>query len=94
MANREKSERLINVEWNLESDGTYLSDITLLVNNHNFLMDLMSEITKMKIHIAELKNKDTENGMICNLTIKVKDKDELEHFKNQLAKFKNVKIME
>lgn len=90
----EKSERLINVEWNLNSDGTYLSDITLLVNNHNFLMDLMSEITKMKIHIAELKNKDTDNGMICNLTIKVKDKDELEHFKNQIAKFKNVKIME
>ena len=27
-------------------------------------------------------------------TIKVKDKAELEHFKNQIAKFKNVKIME
>jgi len=88
------TDRLIKVEWNLDSDGTYLTDISLLVNNNNFLMDLMSEATKEKIHIAEMKNKETDDGIICNLTIKVKNKEELERFKNQLAKFKNVKIME
>ena len=88
------NDRLIKVEWNYESDGTYLTDISLLVNNNNFLMDLMSEATKEKIHIAEMKNKETDDGIICNLTIKVKNKEELERFKNQLAKFKNVKIME
>ena len=88
------NDRLIKVEWNYESDGTYLTDISLLVNNNNFLMDLMSEVTKEKIHIAEMKNKETDDGIICNLTIKVKNKEELERFKNQLSKFKNVKIME
>ena len=91
---KNNSDRLIKVEWNYESDGTYLTDISLIVNNTNFLMDLMSEATKEKIHIAEMKNKETDDGIICNLTIKVKNKEELERFKNQLAKFKNVKIME
>jgi len=87
-------DRLIKVEWNLNSESTYLSDINILVNNHNFLMDLMSEATKEKIHISEMRNKETEDGILCSLTVKVKNKDELEHFKNQLAKFRNIKIME
>jgi len=88
------TDRLINVEWNINSDSTYLTDLVLLVNNPNFLMDLISESTKQKIHIVEIRNKDTDKGTICNLTIKVKDINELEHFKNQLVKFKYVKIME
>ena len=68
--------------------------MVLLVNNSNFLMDLMSEATKLKIHISEMRNKETENGIICKLTVKVKNKEELKHFKNQINKFKNVKIME
>ena len=57
-------------------------------------MDLITTATKEKITILEIKNKDNIDGTICTITIKVKDKDELEHFKNQLNKFKNVKIME
>lgn len=87
-------DRLIKVEWNNEVENTYLSDISILVNNTNFLMDLITESTKEKIHIVEMKNKDTDSGIICNLTVKVKNKDELEHFKNQIAKFRNVKVME
>jgi len=94
MNTKTKEDRLIKVEWNDKADNTYLSDITVLVNNSNFLMDLITESTKEKIHIAEMRNKDSEKGTICNLTIKVKNKEELEHFKNQVAKFKNVKVVE
>lgn len=87
-------DRLINVEWNYNVESTYLSDITILVNNNNFLMDLMSEATKEKIHISEMHNKETEDGLLCNITIKVKNKEELEHFKSKLSKFRNIKIME
>jgi len=87
-------DRLIHVEWNYESDGTYITSINLLVNNPSFLMDLITESTKEKIMIVEMKNKETDKGTICNLTVKVKNKEELEHFKNQIAKFRNVKIME
>jgi len=87
-------DRLIHVEWNYESDGTYITSINLLVNNPSFLMDLITKSTKEKIMIVEMKNKETDKGTICNLTVKVKNKEELEHFKNQIAKFRNVKIME
>ncbi len=87
-------DRLINVEWNYNVESTYLSDITILVNNNNFLMDLMSEATKEKIHISEMHNKETEEGLLCNITIKVKNKEELEHFKSKLSNFRNIKIME
>jgi len=88
------TDRLIKVEWNEKSDSTYLSDLTLLVNSSTFLMDLISESTKEKIHIVEIRNKETDKGTICNITVKVKNKNELEHFKNQIAKFRNIKIME
>ncbi len=90
----QNKERLINVEWNMNTTNTYETTFSLLVNNKNFLMDLITTSTKEKIIITEIKNKDSVHGTICTLTIKVKDKDELEHFKNQLLKFKNVRIME
>ncbi len=88
------SKRLIEVSWNVNSDNSYYTKIVLLVNNSQFLVSLMELATKEKIIIAELKNKETEEGNLYELLVKVKNKEELEHFKNQIAKFKNVKIME
>ena len=92
--NYNEDERLIKVEWNNNATNTYESKLNILINNSNFLVDLMSLATKLKIMITEIKNKETENGLICNLTLKVKDREELEYFKNQINKFKDVKIME
>ncbi len=89
----QNKERLIKVEWNMNTTNTYETTFSLLVNNKNFLMDLITTSTKEKIIITEIKNKDSIHGTICTLTIKVKDKDELEHFKNQLLKFKNVRMV-
>lgn len=86
--------RLIDVKWNENTDNTYLTDIVILVSKENYLMDLITESTKEKIQIVEMHNKETEAGTICNLTIKVKDKYELEHFKNSLAKYRSIKIRE
>jgi len=91
---KNNDDRLINVEWNENTENTYLSDIAILVNNQSFLIDLITLATKEKINIIEMRNRDTENGTVCNLTVKVKNKNELEHFKNQISKFKNVKVME
>ena len=65
---------------------------TKIVNKENFLMDLISEATKLKIQIVDMHNKEIDDGMICNLVIKVKDKDELEHFKNSLNKYRSVEV--
>ena len=90
----DKDDRIIPVSWNNDSDSTYITMISLYVNNPNFLADLVNEASKEKIHIMEIKNKDIDNGTLCSITIKVKDKEALEHFKNQLNNFKNIKILE
>jgi len=87
-------ERLIKVEWNEFAENTYLSDLAILVNSPTFLVDLITESTKQKINIVEIRNKEVEQGTICYLTLKVKNTEELACFKNQLLKFKDVKIME
>ena len=87
------TDRLIAVEWNYEVDSTYLSDVTLLIDNSSYLTDLITETTKENIKIVEMHNKDTDNGIISTITIKVKNKDELEHFKNQITKFKGIKVI-
>ena len=69
--------------------------ISLYVANQSFLVDLVNEAAKEKITIIEIKNKDMDNGStLCNLTIKVKDKEELEGFINSLESFKNVEVKE
>ncbi len=90
----DKTNKLINVEWNMDSENTYDTSLQLIVNNNNFLMDLISEATKDKIKIIEINNQESEKGTICNVKFKVKDKTELEHFKSQILQFKNVDIME
>lgn len=88
------NERLINVQWNENADNTYLTSISILINNSNIMIDLITEATKLKISIVEMHNKDIDEGIICDLTIKVHNKDELEHFLNCLNKYKNIRVME
>lgn len=91
----DKKERLIKVEWNNNTDNTYETSLSLIVNsNSNFLMDLITESTKAKIIITELKNRDIETGTLCDILVKVKDKASLDQFKLQLAKYKYIEIKE
>ncbi len=87
-------DRIINISWNEQANNTYYANLNILVNKNDFLADLIALATKEKISIAELKNKDTDNGVICELLVKVNNKDELDHFKREINKFKNIKVME
>ena len=91
---KDKKVKLIKVEWNNNTDNEYLSKITVLVTNQKYLSNLITISTKEKINIMEIKNKENDQGLICELLIKVKNKDELEHFKNQLRQSKNMIVME
>ena len=89
----DKDDRIIPVSWYNDSDSTYITMISLYVANQSFLVDLVNEAAKEKITIIEIKNKDMDNGTtLCNITIKVKDKEALDHFKRQLESFKNVEV--
>ena len=87
------SDRLIKVEWNYNTESSYLTDIMIVSDNQDYLPNLIFETTKEKINIVDIHNKDTEEGIISTITVKVKSKEELEHLKNQISKFKNIKVM-
>ena len=56
-------------------------------------MDLITEATKEKIHIVEMHNKDSEHGILCNLTFKVKNRNEINHLINSLSRYKYIKVV-
>ena len=87
-------DRTINVEWNYDSDNSYLTELVVKTSNKDFLMDLITESTKSHILISEIKNKENGIDNIYNLLIKVKNKDELELFKTNLRKYKDIRIEE
>lgn len=86
------SERIINVEWNMNTDNAYLTDIELISTSNNFLVDVMTEATKENITIMEVRNKELDNGISSTITVKVKGRDELDHFKNILSRYKEIKV--
>lgn len=72
-------ERLIEVSWNENNEASYLSTIYVEAdNNKNYLSDIIASITKRNIYIHEFKTKEYLNSYEYEITVKVKDKNELD----------------
>ncbi len=72
-------ERLIDVAWNMNSDSSYLTDIYIETeNNKNYLTDLIATITKRNAYIDTLKTKEYLKSNLYEITVKVKNKEELD----------------
>ena len=75
----DKDERMIEVKWNLQNDSTYLTDLFIETdNNKNYLSEIIATFTKRNIHIDSFKAKEYTNRYIYEVTIKVKNKEEVE----------------
>ena len=75
----DKTERTIEVKWNKESDSTYLTDLYIETdNNKNYLSDIIATFTKRNVHIDAFKAKEYSNRYVYEVTIKVKNKEEVE----------------
>ena len=73
------SERVINVEWNTESDSNYYTDLFIeTFNDKNYLTDIIAAFTKRNIYIDTFKTKEFTDSYLYEVTIKVKNKDELD----------------
>ncbi len=85
---KKKTEKLIEVKWNPEIEGTYLTDIIVKTNaGKNHLIDLISKATTKNVYVEAVKTKELENNLNYELTIKVKNKEELENFLSSLLDF-------
>lgn len=87
-----KDERLIDVSWNPVVEGVYFTDIVVeTITGKNYLLDLIAKSTGKNIYIESVKTHEMEDKSVYDLTIRVKNKDELDEFINALTMFSFVK---
>lgn len=83
-----KSSRLIDVEWNYETDNFYYTDISVSVfPGKNYLLDIISKATSKNIYIGQIKTKEQSEKTIYEMTLKIKNKEEVEAFMVSLQSF-------
>lgn len=83
--NVKNSHRLIDVEWNMNSDSSYLTDLAIKVGKgNNRLLDIITKASQKDIYIESVKTVEEETDTIYYLTVKTSDADRLELFINDL----------
>lgn len=76
-----KTERLINVSWNVETTGEYYTDIYVsVIPGKNYLLDLISQATTKNVYVDSVKTRENDGEYFYEMTLKVKNKEELESF--------------
>jgi len=79
------SERIIDCLWNDNGTNTYPTDIYIEVfSGKNYLVDILSKATMLNIMIDSFKTNENNNKTVYELTIKTKNKEELDKFINSL----------
>ncbi len=72
-------ERIIDVSWNPKSEGIYLTDLYIVTEaKKSYISDIIAIFTKRNIYIDELKTKEYDNSIGYEVTLKVKNKEELD----------------
>ena len=86
------TERLIDVKWNETSEKLYLTDLkieTIIYNNA--LVDIITKASLRNVYIEEIKNHEFEDYTVYDITIKIKNKNDLNMFINDLEMLSFVK---
>lgn len=77
--------RLINVTWNMDSDNSYISKLKIYTNeSKNNLLDIVTKASLKNVIVTSINefNKDGKTGY--NVSIKVKNSNDLEEFKESV----------
>ena len=74
-------ERLIEVNWNLNSDNTYISNLKIITNdNHNNMLEIITKASLKNIIVTSINEFNKNNIHGYNVILKVKDKEMLNNF--------------
>lgn len=88
----DKENRFISVEWNQEVLIDFITNVEITTDSSkNYLLDIISKATSKKVFVDGVKTKNKELDTVYEVTIKVKDKNQLEDFMNSLYAYKFVK---
>ena len=79
--NIKNSTRLIDVEWNMNSDSSYLTDITIkVVRGKNQLLDIITKASQKDVYIESVKTIEELDSTTFALTIKTTSSTQLDNF--------------
>ncbi len=85
----EDQERIIEVDWEDDIQGSYPVDIEIEgVDRVNFLTDIMNAISEMKLYLSAAKARSKKGTAFINLTLEIAHSDQIQ------AIFKRVKKVE
>lgn len=83
--NIKASTRLIDVEWNMNNESSYLTDLTIKVlKGKNQLLDIITKASQKDVYIESVKTREDEDYTIYAITIKTNNTNQLEGFISEL----------
>lgn len=83
--NIKNSTRLIDVEWNMSSDSSYLTDLYVKVlKGKNQLLDIITKASQKDVYIEAIKTIEEDMATIYSLTVKTNNNQELDNFISDL----------
>lgn len=83
--NIKASTRLIDVEWNMNNESSYLTDLTIKVlKGKNQLLDIITKASQKDVYIESVKTREDEDYIIYAITIKTNNTSQLEGFISEL----------
>jgi GTP pyrophosphokinase len=75
----EEKERIIEVEWDRTSQGTYTVDIEIEADDRvNLLTDVLNAISELKLYLNAAKARSKKGSAYINLTLEITDSDQLQ----------------
>lgn len=92
-ANEQSANRLVKVEWDTPTSGTYKSSydsaIQIIVSNRiSLLAEISGALADMKVDIVSINTKKIEDTTVINMTISCRD---INHFNSILTRIRGIK---
>ena len=83
--NIKTSNRLIDVSWNMASDTSYLTDLTIkVVKGKNQLLEIITKASQKDVYIESVRTHEDIDYTTFNVTIKTTNSEQLEMFISDL----------
>ena len=77
--------RLISVSWNMDSENTYISKLKVYtLDKKNNMLEIITKASLKNVSITSINEFSKNNSFGYNITIKVKDKETLDSFKESI----------
>ncbi|HPT86664.1 MAG TPA: bifunctional (p)ppGpp synthetase/guanosine-3',5'-bis(diphosphate) 3'-pyrophosphohydrolase [Bacillota bacterium] len=87
----EDQERMIEVAWDKDYQGTYPVDFEIVGSDRvNLLADVMNAISEMKLYLNAAKARNKKGTAYINLTLEIANSEQIRHICNRIKKVEGI----